>query len=151
MKVFNVCILIIALSFSEKIFCQNDSTFSFKCFQDSIFISYDSLATFPGGDDAMITYINENIKYPQEAINNLLEDKVYAKVCITETGKIGNVEIVKGEYEILNKEAIRVLSQMPYWNPARSQGRNTCCSYTIPVNYKIDRITKRKIRKQKRK
>jgi TonB family protein len=109
------------------------------------------LATFPGGEEAMIQYINEHIRYPQEAVNNLLEDKIYARTCITETGKIGNVEIVKGKYEILNQEAYRVISQMPDWNPARSKGKKTCCSYTIPVNFKIDRITKRKIRRQTRK
>jgi hypothetical protein len=150
MKIFKICILIIVFVFSGKVFCQNDSTFSCKCFQNSIFISYDSLATFPGGDVAMIKYINENIKYSQEALNNLIEDKVYARICITKTGKVGNIEIVKGRYDILNQEAYRVISQMPNWNPAHAQGKNTCCSYTIPVNFKIDRVTKRKIRRQKR-
>ena len=154
MNFFKVCFLIVTLVTTEQIYCQKDSTYCYCInLNDSIgaFIEYEELASFPGGTDAMMRYIKENIRYPQEAIDNLLEDKVYIKLCVTETGNISNIEILKGKYEILNQEAYRVVSKMPEWKPARLRGRNVCCPYTLPVTFKLDRITKREIRKKTKK
>lgn len=97
-----------------------------------------------------MNYINEKIEYPQRAIDSLLEDKVILRFCIIETGEIGNIKVMKGKYEILNQEAVRVISKMPNWNPARLRGKNVCCAYTIPINFKIDKMTKRKIIKNRK-
>ncbi|RCW38552.1 energy transducer TonB [Marinilabilia salmonicolor] len=151
MNLFKICILIIALGYSEGIYCQKDSTYC-DCLPDSInaFTWYEELPSFPGGSEAVSEYIKESIKYPEKAIGNLLEDRVYVRICISETGKVENAAISKGKYEMLNKEALRVVSQMPDWKPAFLRGRSVCCPYTLPVNFKIDRITKRKIRQERR-
>lgn len=151
MNYLRISILIIALGYSVGIYCQKDSTYC-DCRPDSIdaFISYEKLPSFPGDSEAILKYIKESIKYPEKALSNLLEDRVYVRICISETGNVENVEIAKGKYEILNKEALRVVSQMPDWKPAILRGKSVCCPYTLAVNFEIDRITKRKIRRERR-
>jgi TonB family protein len=151
MNYLKICILIIALGYSVGIYCQKNSTYC-DCRPDSIdaFISYEELPSFPGGSKAILKYLNDSIRYPKKALGNLLEDRVYVRICISETGTVENVEIAKGRYEILNKEALRVVSQMPDWKPAILSGKNVCCPYTLPVDFKIDRTTKRKIRRERR-
>jgi len=152
MTPFKIGFLLVALIFAEKLYCQNDMTIPCDCIEDSInaFINYETMASFPGGNEDMMNYIKEKIEYPQKAVDSLLEDKVIVRFCIIETGEIRNIKVMKGKYEILNQEALRVISKMPNWNPARLRGKNVCCAYTIPIDFKLDKMTKRKIKKQKK-
>ncbi len=99
MNYLRISILIIALGYSVGIYCQKDSTYC-DCRPDSIdaFISYEKLPSFPGDSEAILKYIKESIKYPEKALSNLLEDRVYVRICISETGNVENVEIAKGKY-----------------------------------------------------
>ncbi len=109
------------------------------------------MAEFPGGHKALMKYLNENVVYPEQAIDSLLEDRVYISFCVRETGQLTDIRLGKGKYKILNDEALRVVSSMPNWEPATARGENVCCPYMIPINFVLDKQTKREIRKAKRK
>lgn len=74
--------------------------------------------TFPGGQDAMMRFIRENIKYPKEAIEEDIQGKVYVQFYVEKDGKVSDIKLLKGlACPSIEKEAIRVVSIMPNWIP----------------------------------
>ena len=74
--------------------------------------------TFPGGQEALMRFIQENITYPQEAIEEDIQGKVYVQFYVEKDGKVSDVKILKGlGCPSIEKEAIRVVSIMPNWIP----------------------------------
>ncbi len=93
----------------------------------------DKMAEFPGGKAALYKFINDNIKYPEDS-----KDKggnVIIRFTISETGKVTNPEIVRGQTESLNNEAMRIINMLPDFTPAKSNGKNVPMVYTIPFQF----------------
>lgn len=130
-------------------YAQTDTISNCNCNNDSVqlFITYEKDATFPGGEDSLALYLSENIKYPETAVKLKLEDRVYVQFCVRSSGKITDIKILKGKFDILNKEAIRLVSEMPNWNPTISRGEPICTPNMIPVNF---RLTNSKMKKRRR-
>ncbi len=74
-------------------------------------------ATFPGGQEAMVSFIQEHLKYPQEAYDLGIEGKVRVVFTVMPDGSIANPSIKKSLGYGCDEEVIRVVSQMPKWNP----------------------------------
>jgi len=92
---------------------------------------------YPGGDMALRTFIVNKLKYPKEAVEKGLTDIVYVKFLVTKDGKVTDVEVVKGNYEILNNEAIRVVKMMPDFKPALKDDKPVDAYMTIPINFSL--------------
>lgn len=134
---------------------QTDSVKECECQTDTLIVfgSPEKMATFVGGDKELFKYINKNLKYPEEAINSKHEDKVIARFCVRASGEITNIRILRGQYEELNKEVIRLLSSMPTWEPAVSKGKKICVEYTLPFNFSLKsrkEIKNHKVRREKK-
>ena len=69
--------------------------------------------SFPGGGPALITYINENLKYPHQIEKKGIQGRVYVEFTITKSGRIDSVHILKGVNKLLDQEAIRLVESMP--------------------------------------
>ena len=78
--------------------------------------------TFPGGDEALAKYINENTKYPSAAKENGVEGVVTVGFVVMTDGSLQNVKVVKMVDPDLEKEALRVVNGMPKWTPAEKNG-----------------------------
>lgn len=95
------------------------------------------MASFPGGDEALYKWLNQNIKYPSRAQDQGIQGRVMVKFVVEKDGSIGNVQVTRSPDEDLSKEAIRVVKAMPKWKPAR-QGTRTVRSYfNLPVMFKL--------------
>ncbi|MCR4823810.1 MAG: energy transducer TonB [Bacteroidales bacterium] len=94
--------------------------------------------TFNGGDaDAFLKYINENIKYPQSALEKEEQGRVTVNFVVDQNGKIRNAKVVKGVSEALDAEALRVIENAPDWTPAKQDGKNVPVTYSVPVLFAI--------------
>ncbi len=94
--------------------------------------------TFNGGDaDSFIKYVQQNIKYPENALENGVEGKVTVNFVVDATGKIRNAKVVNGVDDELNAEALRVVEAAPAWTPAKQNGKNVPVTCSIPVTFKI--------------
>ena len=94
--------------------------------------------TFKGGDaDAFVKYVQENIKYPQSALENNESGKVTVSFVVDANGKVRNAQVVKGVSEALDAEALRVVKESPDWAPAKQDGKNVPVTYAIPVTFAI--------------
>ncbi len=105
--------------------------------KDGVFFYTEDMPQFPGGEDALHKYINESIKYPEIALNNGIIGRVYVMFVIDESGAVTDVKLARGVDPALDKEAIRVISNMPKWKPGTNDGKNVKISYTVPVNFNI--------------
>lgn len=94
--------------------------------------------TFNGGDaDSFVKYVQDNIEYPQAAIDNDESGRVTVNFVVGTDGKIRNAKVVKGVSETLDAEALRVVNSAPAWAPAKQDGKNVPVTCSIPVTFKL--------------
>ena len=81
-------------------------------------------------------------KYAQENFQNLVpdiardmgySDMIYVKFIVNKQGKVSDVSILKGQYEILNKTAVEAVSKLPQFVPAKNMDRPVSIIYTLPM------------------
>lgn len=94
-------------------------------------------AQFPGGEEMMRKWMQENIIYPEISMENGDQGKVYLKFVVERDGTITNVEVIKGTTRDLDNEAKRIVRNMPKWNPGESSGNKVRSSFTLPINFEL--------------
>ena len=95
------------------------------------------MASFPGGVDSMLVYIERNLQYPEKAIAEKTEGRVACGFWVEEDGTISRVEVFKGVSEELDEEAVRLISNMPKWQPARRGDRNIAVPMSHSINFQL--------------
>lgn len=98
---------------------------------------YTVVEEMPEFDGDIIKYLSENINYPDSARLNGIEGKVFISFVVEKDGSISNVEILKGTNDLLDKEAIRVIENMPNWKNGLQNGKSVRVQYAIPINFKL--------------
>ena len=92
---------------------------------------------FPGGMDKMFDYLSKNIKYPTEALNEGIQGKVYVEFVVEKDGSISNSRIIRGIGYGCDKEALRVINEMPNWAPGTLNGEPVRVKHILPLNFKL--------------
>lgn len=83
-------------------------------------------------------YFSKHLRYPRKAVRNNIEGKVFVTFTINEDGRISDVTLGKGIDPACDKEALRLISNMPPWKPGRYKGKPAKSSYTMPVVFKLE-------------
>lgn len=92
----------------------------------------DTIAHFPGGRAAFNQYLNENLHYPQEAMDLGIQGKCYFTFTIEADGSITEVKVTR-EIPLCpecDKEAVRLIKNMPKWNPTIENGKPVRSTFT---------------------
>lgn len=105
--------------------------------EDGAYYIADQMPEYPGGIEAMLKYIESNIQYPREALTQKVQSRVYVQFVVNKNGKVSQAEISRGSHPLLDKEAIRVVSNMPKWIPGKNKGKKVPVIYTLPITFKI--------------
>ena len=106
--------------------------------EEVIFVVVESMPEFPGGAQAMMRYIAENIKYPVIAQENGIQGRVICQFVVEKDGKVSDIQVVRSSGEAsLDKEAQRVIGSMPRWKPGKQRGKPVRVKYTLPVNFRL--------------
>lgn len=92
---------------------------------------------FPGGDEACLRWIQENINYPKECKELGIQGRVIAKMIVNADGKITDIEITRSPDERLSAEAIRVIKAMPDWIPAKKDGKAVESTFNLPIMFRL--------------
>lgn len=90
---------------------------------------------FPGGDKALVQFLDINLKYPEEAQKQKWEGKTLVAFTVNEDGSLTNVRILKSSQVVLDAEALRVIKLMPKWSPATVNGMPKKEMMVLPVNF----------------
>lgn len=102
-----------------------------------IFINPHQMPQFPGGERALMKFLQENVKYPPEAVKDSIQGRVVVKFIVDSLGYVGKIEVVRSVHELLDEEAVRVCKALPRFAPGRILGKAVSVWYTLPVTFKL--------------
>ena len=105
---------------------------------DSIHLAVEVAPEFPGGANGLVEYVRNNIQYPQKAVENGIEGKVFVQFVVEKDGSISNISVLRGVNEELDAEAVRVVKSLPKFTPGMHKGEPVRVQYTLPVNFKLN-------------
>lgn len=97
----------------------------------------EEMPSFPGGDMALIAYMKNNTQYPAEAKQKKIEGRVFVNFIINSKGKVLFPYVVRGLDKACNDEAIRLVKNMPAWNPGKQKGKAVMVRYNLPVKFAL--------------
>jgi TonB family protein len=103
--------------------------------ESRIYHSVEQMPRFPGGEAALMRYLQENIQYPAEAAKNNIQGRVIVQFVVEKDGHIGEVKVVRPVSEELDAEAVRVIKTLPDFEPGRQNGEAVAVWYTVPVSF----------------
>ncbi|MFT3936082.1 MAG: energy transducer TonB [Chitinophagaceae bacterium] len=116
----------------------SDNTVKIEKDKDGVYNRADKMPEYPGGEAALSKYVENNITYPQNAIDQNTEGTVNVSFVINEKGKVINpVATGKAAGNGLDEEAIKVVKQMPDWKPGIVKGKAVKTRLSLPVTFKL--------------
>ena len=92
---------------------------------------------FPGGMQALFEYMQNNIKYPEEAQKQEIEGRVIVGFIVEKDGSIAEVHTLTAVHPLLDKEALQLVNNMPKWKPGKEKGKAVRVSFALPVNFNL--------------
>lgn len=91
---------------------------------------------FPGGMDSLLAFVQRNIRYPEVALKNKIEGKVYVTFTVETDGSITNIKVLRDIGGGCGQEAVRVVSMMPKWKPGTQRGKPVRVQFNLPIVFK---------------
>ena len=105
---------------------------------DAVYQVVEVQPVFPGGSAAMAKFLGENIKYPEAAKAAGKEGRVIVELVVKADGSLANIAVVRSSGDkSLDDEAVRVVGNMPKWNPGMQGGKAVNVKFLLPIVYKI--------------
>lgn len=104
---------------------------------DTIYHHVERMPQFPGGEAALIKYIESHLRYPSKSLKNKVQGCVLVKFVVEETGKIGSAKVVLSVDKELDKEALRLVKSLPLFSPGRKNGEAVSVWNTLQVVFKL--------------
>lgn len=104
------------------------------------FVSVDKVPNYPGGMNSFYQYLGNSIKFPEAAKKNKTEGKVFLSFVVETTGKLTDVEVIKGLTKETNAEAVRAFEESPKWNPGIVKGKPVRVKYNIAVTFRNNKV-----------
>lgn len=92
--------------------------------------------SFPGGQQKLMEFIANNIRYTDEMKETGITGRVVVSVVIKKDGSIGEPKIIRSIHPLFDNEALRVISSMPKWRPGSQRGKHVEVTYSIPILFK---------------
>ena len=105
--------------------------------KDKIFISVEQNPEFAGGMNALLKFLQKNLRYPTPAVNANVGGKVYMQFVVGQDGNISKVDVLKGIGFGCDEEAQRVVKLMPKWSPGRQSGKAVAVKFTLPISFQL--------------
>jgi periplasmic protein TonB len=102
-----------------------------------IFTVVEEQPGYPGGDEARIRFLQENIKYPEEAKELGVQGKVFVTFVVEVDGSITDVRVLRGIGAGCDEEAIRVVRSMPRWVPGKQRGQPVRVQFNLPIKFTL--------------
>jgi protein TonB len=102
-----------------------------------IFTVVEEQPGYPGGDEARIKFLQDNIKYPEEAKELGVSGKVFVTFVVEVDGSITDVRVLRGIGAGCDEEAIRVVKSMPRWVPGKQRGQPVRVQFNLPIKFTL--------------
>lgn len=102
-----------------------------------IFTVVEEQPVYPGNDEARIRFLQENIRYPETAVKNGIQGRVFVSFVVEKDGSLSNIRVLRGIGGGCDEEAIRVVSLMPKWTPGRQRGEPVRVRFNVPIKFSL--------------
>jgi len=93
---------------------------------------------FPGGEPALIAFLQKNIRYPAIDHQNHIQGKVYVQFVVEKDGALTDIKVMRSPSDAMSEEALRVLKLSPKWHPAEQDGLPARVQFTLPIGFVLD-------------
>lgn len=135
-KILNFCFIGIFFVLSSALQAQGPALS-----EDKPVYGVEQMPQYPGGDEALLKFIKDNLRYPQAAAEKGIEGRVTIRFVINREGSVTDVTVIRGLDSACDNEAMRVVKMMPTWIPGKQNGKNISVYYTLPIVYKLKKDT----------
>ena len=105
--------------------------------EEEIFTVCEVPPSFPGGTTELDNYIRQNLRYPEAALNKKVQGKVFVSFIVTKDGNIQEVHPLRGIGFGADEEAVRLVENMPNWNPGNQSGRPVNVKYNLVIPFTL--------------
>jgi len=123
--------LAMALLLSTALFGQNPTNND----TDTVYRFVESMPEYPGGQEALISFLSNEIRYPQDAREKGIIGTVLINFVVEKDGSVSNAEVRLPLYPSLDKESLRAVMAMPKWKPGTLDGKPVRAYFQIPIKF----------------
>jgi protein TonB len=102
------------------------------------FVVVEEMPVYPGGDEALLKYIAENVKYPEASKNQKIQGRVIVRFCVTTKGGVDLISVLRSVAPDLDTEAIRVVQTLSGFKPGKQGGKDVPVWYMVPINFALN-------------
>ena len=107
--------------------------------EKKVYSHVEVMPSFPGGEKALMHFLQENIAYPVAAAEQGIEGRVIVRFVVTEDGSVTDVEVLRSLDPSCDEEAISVVKKMPNWIPGKQNGQAVAVYYTLPILFRLQK------------
>ena len=105
--------------------------------KEEVFMVAEQMPEFPGGMKELLKFLQDNLKYPENAMKNNVQGRVIVQFVVEKDGTPTEFKVLRSVDPDLDAEALRVLQTMPKWKPGMQRGEVVRVKYTVPVSFKL--------------
>ena len=98
----------------------------------------EKMPEYPGGIEAFMKFLSENVRYPEAASKAGIQGRVLVNFIVEKDGSISNIHVIQNVNEYLDAEAVRVVGAMPKWTPGMHEGKAVRVKYTVPISFRLN-------------
>lgn len=119
-----------------------DGTDTLRCIvtigaKDTLYGYVDQMPSYPGGESELFKYLGKNIRYPSAALDAGISGVIYITFVVERDGRMTGLEVLRGRHHSMDAESLRVIGNMPSWEPGRKNGKPVRCRYNLPVRFTL--------------
>ena len=105
--------------------------------KNKVFYFVEQMPSFPGGTVQLMKWLAEHLQYPAGALKTGVQGRVIIRFIVERDGSITDANVVRSVDSLLDKEAVRVVSNMPKWIPGKQHGVPVRVEYHVPVTFRF--------------
>ena len=105
----------------------------------TVYLQPDKLPVFPSGMEGLMAFLRDNVRYPDFAHKEGVQGRVIVQFVVNSDGSISDAKVIKSVHEYLDKEALRVVNAMPYWEPGVKDGQKVRVRFTLPIVFRLQK------------
>lgn len=105
--------------------------------KDEVFMVAEQMPEFPGGMKELLKFLQNNLKYPENAMKNNVQGRVIVQFVVEKDGTLTEFKVARSVDPDLDAEALRVLQIMPKWKPGMQRGKIVRVKFAVPVSFKL--------------
>jgi len=91
-----------------------------------------------GGIEGFYAYLQREMIYPPQAIENNIEGDVILQLTVDKSGLFKNIVVVKSLGYGCDEEALRLIREAPTWQPAYQSGEKVAMEILFPIPFKLN-------------